>query len=147
MFFTVTSCDKDIQIADRPQVEQLTGIFTSSYYAYSKLAFSSCEFTISNLPSEAHYVKFDIITVTSPLVRDSWFIDNQEFSNFPDGYLHNITSTNNQLSVRYENEGDPVSGDVESVFFIIQFTGEWAMEIQFNSNSNSILKIKFEEAK
>jgi len=121
--FTVASCDEDIQTPDRPQVEQLTGIFTNSYTT-NKQSLSSCEFTISNLPSEAHYVRFDIITVTSPLVRDSWFIDNQDFANFPDGYLHNITSTNNQLSVRYENEGDSLSGDVESVFFMIQFTGE-----------------------
>jgi len=105
----VTSCGEDIQIPDTPQVEQLTGIFTTSYTTNKQLL-SSCEFTISNLPSEAHYVRFDMI--------------NQEFANFPDEYLHNITSTNNQLSVRYENELDPVSGDVESIFFMIQFTGE-----------------------
>jgi len=101
----------------------LTGIFTSSYTT-NKQSLSSCEFTISNLPSEAHYARFDIIDQDTESFRNSWFIGNQEFANFPDGYLHNITSTNNQLSVRYENEGDPVSGDVESVFFMIQFTGE-----------------------
>jgi len=68
-----------------------------------------------------------MITELTESSRISWFIDNQEFANFPDGYLHNITSTNNQLSARYENEGDSVSGDVESVFFMIQFTGEWNM--------------------
>jgi len=123
IIITVTSCGEDIQIPDTPQVEQLTGIFTSSYMAI-KYSLPSCEFTISNLPRETHYVRFDILTVTSPLVRDSWFIDNQEFANFPGGYLHNITSTNNQLSVRYENELDHVNGDVESVLFMIQFTGE-----------------------
>jgi len=123
MSVTVASCGEDIQIPDTPQVEQLTGIFTSSYTT-TKQSISSCEFTISNLPSEAHYVRFNRIDQGTDPSRTSWFIDNQEFANFPGGYLHDITSTNNQLFVRYENEGDPVSGDVESVFFMIQFTGE-----------------------
>jgi len=123
MSVTVTSCGEDIQIPDTPQVEQLTGIFTSSYTT-NKQSLPSCEFTISNLPSEAHYVRFDIITELTESSRISWFIDNQEFANFPDGFLHNITSTNNQLSVRYEQEPDPVSGDVHEAFFMIKFTGE-----------------------
>jgi len=119
---TVTSCGEDIQIPDRPQVEQLTGIFVSSYKLPLYDTFTLCESTITKLPPEARYVKFDVIFGPPETVEIDWQFGDEKLTILPVSFL--VAARNQQVTMRYESEVDVLTGEGEMVSFVIRFQGQ-----------------------
>lgn len=118
------TCGGVTRFPEQPQVEQLTGIFVSTYTSVVEKLLTLCDSTITNLPenSSSRYVRFNVISSTEENPNGRWTFGDRSFSDLPSTLVVNFTSS--VLLMRYESEKDPFTGEFDPMYFMIKFTGK-----------------------